>query len=137
MTSQMLRNNINSDDSNHFASKLHYNIFGHLNLPNMRKLPGIILSVLGSLIFLQSCQKEVGFEDSNSAVTGDFKCKINSAQWVANSIAGASRIGGFINITGRSNDKKYITITLTDSGVHNYTLDDMSFNAAAYIDSTL
>lgn len=94
--------------------------------------------ICAGLLALVSCQKEVDYSDStNSAVTGDFRAKIEGSQWVANSVAGASRIGGLINISGRSSDKKYITITLTDSGVHNYTLNDMTLNAAAYIDSTL
>ncbi|HEX3166457.1 MAG TPA: DUF6252 family protein, partial [Chitinophagaceae bacterium] len=50
---------------------------------------------------------------------------------------GATRMLGLINIGGRSTDRKYLSITLTDSGVHNYTLDNMSMNAAAYIDSSL
>ncbi len=70
-------------------------------------------------------------------VTGDFRAKIDGVQWVANSATGASRMLGFINITGRSTDKKYLSITLKDSGVHNYTLDQNSFNAASYLDSNL
>jgi hypothetical protein len=105
----------------------------------MRKLLyGLV--ILGSVLFIQSCQQEIDpntISNTNNPVTGDFRAKINGTQWVANSIAAASRMNGFIGITGRSTDKKYITITLTDSGVHNYTLNDMTMNAAAYLDSTL
>lgn len=97
----------------------------------------LFLSVTGIFIF-ESCQKEIDWSTGTpDAVTGDFRAKIDGIQWVANSAAGAYRIGGLISISGRSSDKKYLTITLTDSGVHRYTLDDMSFNAASYIDSNL
>jgi hypothetical protein len=62
---------------------------------------------------------------------------MDGTQWGANSAEGASRMPGMISIGGRSTDRKYLTITLTDSGVHNYTLDNMSMNAASYIDSSL
>jgi Family of unknown function (DUF6252) len=96
------------------------------------------LLILSGFIFLQSCQKEINFSTGNpTSITGDFKAKINGTQWIANSASSASRFSGFISLTGRSTDKKYINITLLDSGVHNYILDDMSLNAASYIDSTL
>lgn len=56
---------------------------------------------------------------------------------MANKAAAASRIGGLINITGLGTDKKLITITLADSGVHRYTLSDVTMNVAAYVDSNL
>ena len=99
------------------------------------------LIVLTGVIVFSSCQKEVDpsiIENNNPPlVTGNLKAKIDGTQWVANSAEGASRMLGLINISGRSTDRKYLTITLTDSGVHNYTLDNMSMNAAAYIDSSL
>jgi Family of unknown function (DUF6252) len=104
----------------------------------MQKLLSALL-LFGTVLFFASCQEEIVDPNNTNtgAVTGNFKAKINGTQWVANSIAGASRFSGLINLTGRSSDGKLITITLTDSGVHNYTLDDMSFNVAAYTDSTL
>ena len=99
------------------------------------------LLVLTGVIIFSSCQKEVDPGIINSTnpttVTGNLKAKIDGTQWVANSTAAASRMLGFISIGGRSTDRKYLSITLTDSGVHNYTLDDMSMNAASYIDSSL
>ncbi len=100
-----------------------------------RFVPVLFLAVI---VLLQSCQKEVDFSGSNSNnVSGDFRAKIDGSQWVATRGAGASRFSGFINISGIGLDKKTISITLSDSGVHHYTLDDASFNAAAYIDSNL
>src|ERR1043165_8981466 len=95
--------------------------------------------VILSTIILISCQKEVdgGLGNTNNLTTGNFKAKINGVQWVANSATGASRLAGFISINGRSTDKKYVSINLLDSGVHNYTLDANSFNVASYIDSNL
>jgi hypothetical protein len=92
-----------------------------------------------STLFLFSCQREIDFalNNNNNNVTGDFRAKIDGVQWIANKISGASRMSGVINLTGVSSDKKLLTITLTDSGVHRYILSDNSMNAAAYIDSTL
>jgi len=92
------------------------------------------------VISFNSCQKEVDpgiLGNTNNPASGNFKAKIDGVQWVANSAAGASRMLGLINISGRSTDRRYVSITLTDSGVHNYTLDANSMNAAAYVDSNL
>ena len=107
----------------------------------MIKVLSYTLFVLSIMFLFVSCQKEVdpSILDNNNppAATGNLKAKIDGTQWVANSAEGASRMLGLINIGGRSTDRKYLTITLTDSGVHNYTLDNNSMNAAAYIDSNL
>lgn len=100
-----------------------------------------LTAILG-VFLLASCQKEVNFnsrENENNPnpnqVTGDFKAKIDGSQWVANKVAGASRMGGLINITGLSTDKRIITMTLTDNGVGSYTLDDVQMNVGALLDS--
>ena len=99
------------------------------------------LMILTGVIVFNSCQKEIDpsiiADPAPPGATGNLKAKIDGTQWVANSAEGASLMLGLINIGGRSTDRKYLTITLTDSGVHNYTLDNMSMNAAAYIDSSL
>src|SRR4026207_1551982 len=98
-----------------------------------------LIAVIGAMTF-NSCQKEVDpsiLETNNPPITGDFKAKIDGVQWVANSAAGASRMSGFISLVGRSTDKKYVSIHLVDSGVHNYTLNDVTLNVASYIDSNL
>ena len=99
------------------------------------------LITLSAVVSLSSCQKEVDpsilGNTNNPSVVGDFRAKIDGVQWVANSAAGASRVGGFISLIGRSTDKKYVSIHVVDSGVHNYTLNDVSFNVASYIDSNL
>src|SRR6187401_2768938 len=99
------------------------------------------LLMLAVIIVVNSCQKEIDpsiiATPPPPGATGNLKAKIDGTQWVANSAEGATRMLGLINIGGRSTDRKYLSITLTDSGVHNYTLDNMSMNAAAYIDSSL
>jgi|GEM_PF-241975 len=72
-------------------------------------------------------------------VTGDFRAKIEGVQWVADKYAQCARMNNIINITGLGLDKKTITITIQDSGVHNYTLawDNTSLGAGAYQDSAL
>ena len=100
---------------------------------------GLVL-VIGVIAF-HSCQREVDPSilgtNNPPVVSGDFKAKIDGVQWVANSAAGASRMSGFISLVGRSTDKKYVSIHLVDSGVHNYTLNDATLNVASYIDSNL
>lgn len=97
-----------------------------------------IVSAILSVIFI-SCQREITDPNGNTnpSVTGDFRAKIEGTQWVANRAASASRMQGRIAISGISTDKKTIAITLADSGVHRYTLSDITPNAAAYQDSTL
>ena len=87
----------------------------------------------GVIAFISSCQKEIDW--GTNSVSGNFKAKINDTSWVANKIATATRLGGFISLVGRSTDNKLLVITLTDSGVHRYTLGQTTINAAAYIDS--
>lgn len=91
------------------------------------------------LVFFTACQKETSIENSNntngSGVTGDFRAKINGTQWVANQVAKADRAQGLITLMGQSNDGKSLVITLTDSGVHDYVVDENTFNSAAYMTS--
>ena len=98
----------------------------------------LLPAILVSLIII-SCQREVDFANNqnNNNVTGDFRAKIEGTQWIANKAALGSRMNGIINITGLGTDKKTLTITLTDSGVHRYILSDNTMNVAAYVDSTL
>jgi hypothetical protein len=107
----------------------------------MRLLFILLVSFI-SVFVITACQKEVDFDASNPAnpnppvaSTGNFRAKINGTQWVANKAAGAARFGGVINLSGLSNDRKILTITLTDSGVHRYILSDITMNAAAMVDS--
>ncbi|HMO62290.1 MAG TPA: DUF6252 family protein [Ferruginibacter sp.] len=71
--------------------------------------------------------------------TANFRAKIDGTQWEATRYAQGSRVGGIINISGLGLDKKNITITVQDSGVHKYTLawDNSSMGAGAFMDSTL
>jgi hypothetical protein len=96
------------------------------------------LSLVLSII---ACQKEASFDPNNpngspATVSGNMKAKINGVQWTADKGAGAARFSGIINISGVSSDKKLITITLTDSGVHRYILSDVTMNAGAFTDSS-
>lgn len=74
-----------------------------------------------------SCQKEVSEETlnggSSNGVKGVLKMKIDGVQWVADQVATASIMNGYINITGVSKDKKYFTITLLDDEVKTYTVN--------------
>ncbi len=85
------------------------------------------------------CIFSVTVNTAPSNTAGNFKAKIDGTQWVADKYAQGARIGGLINLTGLGLDKKTITITLKDSGVHQYTLawDNSSSSAGAFTDSTL
>jgi len=87
---------------------------------------------------LASCQSELSFDDNSGnggQVTGDFRATISGTQWVANTLSSGARINGIINLTGKSSDGKTLSITLKDSGVHQYTLAQQTLNASAYTDS--
>jgi hypothetical protein len=84
-----------------------------------------------------SCQKELSNETGAggaAGVNGILKMKINGAQWVADKAAGASIFGGYIVITGISNDKKNFIIQLEDQGATTYQLDQQNLNVAALTD---
>lgn len=101
----------------------------------MKQFMGLAVA---AIIVLTSCQSELSFDDNSGNVgqlTGDFRATINGTQWVANTLSTGARMNGIINLTGRSNDGKTLTITLKDSGVHQYTLAQQTLSAAAYIDS--
>ena len=72
-------------------------------------------------------------------VTGSFTAKIDGTPWVANRFAQGARISNTLNISGLGLDKKFITISVKDSGVHQYTLawDNTSGGAGGFMDSTL
>ena len=76
---------------------------------------------------------------SDAIATGNFKAKIDGTQWVADRFAQGARINNLINISGLGLDKKALTISVKDSGVHQYTLawDNTSGGAGAYMDSSL
>lgn len=108
----------------------------------MRSLIALTLSIT-TFLFIVSCQKEIDFDPNNPArpqdpvgVNGNMKATIDGKPWVADKGTAAARMQGLINITGVSTDKKTITITLTDSGVHRYILSDVTMNAAGHLDST-
>ena len=95
----------------------------------------IVLTV--SSMAFYSCQKEIsdpnGSTSTPSTASGDFRAKINGVQWVASS-SSASKLSGFISIAGTGSGK-LIVMTLQDSGVHHYTLNQTSMQAGAYSDS--
>jgi len=105
----------------------------------MKKLISPALLLLSTMILLQACQREVGFDQDQDepAVTGDFRAKIDGVQWVADSAAAASIMAGRIGISGLSKSKKDLTISLEDRGVGTYILNDTAFSAGAYVEWTL
>lgn len=103
----------------------------------MKKLLFPTLLLLSTIILLQSCQREVGFEqDQNNQVNGSFKCKIDGVQWVANKFAIAERERGVIMLAGEATDKKQLIITLQGDTVGTYQLDVVVMDhVGAYHDS--
>jgi hypothetical protein len=103
---------------------------------SLRLLAGAAL-----LLFCISCQKEISYDTAAlsgnaTGVNGVVKMKINGVQWTADKVAGASLMNGIINITGVGKDKKYFTISLTDTITGTYHLSDTAAHAAAYLDSS-
>jgi hypothetical protein len=95
-----------------------------------------------SIVLFSACQNEFLPENggtTNTGTAGSFRAKIDGTQWEANNGAAASRQAGRLVLYGVSTDKKSIVFTVTDSGVHNYSLNSgtSSLNAAAYTDSSL
>lgn len=92
----------------------------------MKKSTRLLMCLLMAFSIL-SCQKEVSEETlnggSSGGVNGVLKMKIDGVQWVADQVATASIMAGYINITGVSKDKKYFTITLLDDEAKTYTLN--------------
>ncbi|HEX8462440.1 MAG TPA: DUF6252 family protein [Segetibacter sp.] len=106
--------------------------------------------ILIAFFTFSSCQKEITGEviDTTTTTTppattvqGNMKAKIDGVQWIADKAAGASfstagnGLPRLLNITGMSKDKKLVTITLVDSGVHVYTLNDQVFQGGVFQDS--
>lgn len=84
---------------------------------------------------LFSCRKETSVENAVT-LSGDFRAQINGVQWIAASTTkGATLLAGLINITGISSDNKQLSITLTDTVVGVYTLNQTSSSYAAYADN--
>jgi hypothetical protein len=99
----------------------------------MKNLRFLIYSAITSAI-LFSCQKSIPDIVNGSAVTGNFRAKINGTQWIANASASAIINGGVINISGSGNHK-FLNIILVGSAAGTYVLSDSTFNTATYIDS--
>ncbi len=127
-------------------------VFIHLQRTKSENMKKILLPLMAAFMLLISCTKETSEENGfapntlptagsggtgtgTTGVTGDFRAKIDGVQFIANQTASASRLNGIINLTGLATDGKLITITLMDSGVHVYTLNDVSFGAGAYGES--
>ena len=95
------------------------------------------LALIISVIGLFSCGKELSEENGFGNVSGSFRADINDTSWVANRLARATRVGGFITLYGGGTDQKSITLTVADSGVHSYQFLNTSFtNVASFEDSS-
>jgi hypothetical protein len=102
----------------------------------MKKI--IFLSLIATAIIISACQEEYNpFEGSPSPVTGDFRAKVDGTQFIADSAAGASRMGGVIVLTGVNNSGKRILLRVADSGVHQYSFNRESMdNVGVYAESS-
>ena len=104
----------------------------------MRISPIHIITGIMALLPLFSCHKEVSVETS-TGLAGDFVATIDGSEWIAaDSTRGATILAGLINITGVSVDDKQLSITLDDTVVGVYTLNQNSGSLATYaaIDSS-
>jgi len=91
--------------------------------------------IIASLTFF-ACRKEVSIETRNG-FSGDFRALIDGKMWIAaDSQKSATILGGLINIIGISADNKQLSITLDDTVVGTYTLNQATFSLAAYADAS-
>ncbi|WP_207492842.1 DUF6252 family protein [Aridibaculum aurantiacum] len=104
------------------------------------------------ILFFAACQKEITSDIVTSTsptttpgTTGSFTANINGTPWIANRFSliqfspAMGQLPRLMNISAVGTDKRMLTITLTDSGAHQYSLSPYSYwmNAAAYIDSNM
>jgi hypothetical protein len=104
----------------------------------MKKLLSPALLFIAAIFLLQSCQREVGFEQNNqnNQVNGSFKWKLDGVQWVANKYAVAEVERGMITLAGITTDKKQLVIILQGDTTGTYQLDNVVMDhVAAYNDS--
>jgi hypothetical protein len=81
-----------------------------------------------------SCRKETSIENGKG-LAADFTAKIDGTQWAAaDSTQSASILQGMINLTGISSNKQQLSITLGDTLIGQYTLNQQSSSVAAYAD---
>jgi Family of unknown function (DUF6252) len=81
---------------------------------------------------LFSCRKEYSVENGNG-LPADFTAQINGVTWdAAQGTAGASITQGQINITGVSADSQQLSITLGDTVIGVYSLNQHSGSLAVY-----
>jgi hypothetical protein len=103
--------------------------------PVRRGNPARLLLAAFGFLLLFSCRKEYSIEGS-SAISGDFRANINGVEWIAaDSAKGASILAGLINISGTSPDNKQLSITLTDTTIGTYVLNQTSASLGAYADN--
>ena len=93
------------------------------------------------MLILVSCGKEksidtLGTTGNPTTSTGVLKMTINGKPWVADKFAAASILQGVTAIYGMSYDHKSFIISLTGTTTGEYQLDQNSFHAAAWTDST-
>src|SRR5258707_15427031 len=85
-----------------------------------------------ALLTLFSCRKEVSVEKPGSTA-GSFMATIDGSQWIAaDTLKGATIVGGLINLTGISTDNKQLSITLNDTIPGTYALSQHSTSIAAF-----
>ena len=103
----------------------------------MKRVSLTLIGILLIILTFNSCQKEL--TDPNLTITpgptgtGDFRAKINGVQFIA-SVSSGSRVSGRLVVGGIGGGKQLV-ISLVDSGVHHYTLDQASLQAGAFTDS--
>ncbi|HLZ16647.1 MAG TPA: DUF6252 family protein [Cyclobacteriaceae bacterium] len=94
------------------------------------RLVHIVLFFISLVNF--ACRKEVSVETSNG-LSGNFRAVIDGKAWIAaDSEKSATILGGLINITGISADNQQLSITLDDTALGTYTLNQSSTSLAAF-----
>jgi Family of unknown function (DUF6252) len=83
---------------------------------------------------LFSCRKETSIENGKG-LAANFVAQIDGTAWAASDSAqSASMLQGMINLTGISSDDQQLSITLDDTVIGVYILDQQSSSVAVYAD---
>lgn len=99
-----------------------------------KTLTGLLILLTFGLI---SCDKETSEENGGViSANGDFRASIDGNLWIANTNIYAIRENGTITIHGANTDRKSMTISVADSGIHSYRLSNTSLtNIGVFEDS--
>lgn len=101
----------------------------------MVKFARVLGMVLVAAVGFSGCSKEKSLDSTAGGGSGIIRMKIDGQQWIAQKIAGATIMNGYISIMGGSNDNKNLVIQIKTTATGTYQLDQVSDHGAVYVDN--